>query len=74
MPHFKCVGCRTRLHSAANPADLVGDLCPECGSLLEPVSELAEIVGFRAIKPRDPSSELRALAAAVARPRPSENP
>ena len=74
MPHFKCVGCRTRLHSADTPADLVGDLCPECGSLLEPVSELTEIVGFRAIKPRDPSPELRALAAAVARPRPSENP
>ncbi len=73
MPHFKCVGCRTRLHTEAAPADLVGDLCPECGSLLEPVSELAEIVGFRAIKPRDASPELRALAAAVARPRPNEH-
>jgi hypothetical protein len=53
MPHFKCVGCKTRLHSAARPADQVGDLCPECGSLLEPVGELAEIVGFRSIKQRD---------------------
>jgi hypothetical protein len=53
MPHFKCVGCKTRLYSAAGPDDLVGDLCPGCGSLLEPVGELAEIVGFRAIKHRD---------------------
>ena len=53
MPHFKCVACRTRLYSAAGPDDLVGDLCPGCGSLLEPVGELAEIVGFRSIKDRD---------------------
>jgi hypothetical protein len=52
MPHFKCVACKTRLYSAAGPADLVGDLCPGCGSLLEPVGELAEIVGFRAIRHR----------------------
>jgi hypothetical protein len=53
MPYFKCVACKTRLYSAAGPDDLVGDLCPGCGSLLEPVGELAEIVGFRAIKRRD---------------------
>ena len=53
MPHFKCVACKSRLYSAAGPADLVGDLCPGCGSLLEPVGELAEIVGFRSIKPCD---------------------
>jgi hypothetical protein len=57
MPHFKCVACRTRLYSAAAPAELVGDLCPGCGSLLEPVGELAEIVGFRAIKQRDGAAE-----------------
>jgi hypothetical protein len=57
MPHFKCVACKTRLYSAAGPDDLVGDLCPGCGSLLEPVGELAEIVGFRAIKPRDSAAE-----------------
>jgi hypothetical protein len=106
MPHFKCEGCRTRLHSAAGPADLVGDLCPVCGALLEPVSELAEIVGFRSIQQRDSaaddsprrsheliaggvvdglfarrkailsgaSPEPEALAAAIALPRPNENP
>jgi hypothetical protein len=53
MPHFKCVACETRLYSAAGSDDLVGDLCPGCGSLLEPVGELAEIVGFRSIRARD---------------------
>ena len=57
MPHFKCVACKARLYSAAGPDDLVGDLCPGCGSLLEPVGELAEIVGFRSIKSRDGAAE-----------------
>jgi hypothetical protein len=57
MPHFKCVACKTRLYSAAAPDDLVGDLCPGCGSLLEPVGELAEIVGFQAIKSRDGAAD-----------------
>jgi hypothetical protein len=51
MPHFKCVACKTRLHTAARPPDWVGDFCPQCGSLLEPVGELAEVVGFRLIEP-----------------------
>jgi hypothetical protein len=38
MPHFKCVACGTRLFSAQAPTDLVGDLCPGCGSLLEPIA------------------------------------
>jgi hypothetical protein len=53
MPHFKCVACKTRLYNAAGPPDLVGDLCPECGSLLEPVGTLSELVGFRSIRSRD---------------------
>ena len=53
MPHYKCEGCKMRLYSAAGLSDLVGDLCPGCGSLLEPVGELAEIVGFQSIKARD---------------------
>jgi hypothetical protein len=57
MPHFKCVACRTRLYSAATLDDLVGDLCPGCGSLLEPVGELAEIVGFQAVKQRDGAAD-----------------
>jgi hypothetical protein len=57
MPHFKCVGCRTRLYSAAAAADPVGELCPECGSPLEPVGELAEIVGFQSIRQRDSAAD-----------------
>jgi hypothetical protein len=53
MPHFKCVACRTRLYSAATPPDRVADLCPGCGSLLEPVDDLAEIVGFQSIRSRE---------------------
>lgn len=50
MPHFKCLACKTRLYTAAGRDDLVGDLCPGCGSLLEPVGELAEVAGFRSIR------------------------
>jgi hypothetical protein len=53
MPHFKCAACRTRLYSASNPPDSVGDVCPGCGALLERVAELSEVVGFRSITPRD---------------------
>jgi hypothetical protein len=79
MPHFKCEGCRTRLHSAARPPDLVGDLCPRCGSLLEPVGELAEIVGFQSIEQHTGAADDRAMrsqeavAEAIALPAPKEN-
>jgi Zn-finger nucleic acid-binding protein len=49
MPHLKCESCRTRLYLAAS-GDEVGDLCPACGSLLEPVGELAELIGFQLIE------------------------
>jgi hypothetical protein len=45
------------MHIAAGPDDLVGDLCPGCGSLLKPVGDLAEIVGFRSIRSRDGSAD-----------------
>jgi hypothetical protein len=57
MPHFKCTACKTRLHSPQTPANQVGDLCPGCGSPLEPVGELAEIVGFQAINPHATSHD-----------------
>jgi hypothetical protein len=50
MPHYRCAGCKTRLHVSGTPAELVGDLCPECGSLLEPVADPAELIGYRWIK------------------------
>ena len=47
MPHFKCLPCKTRLYSTESQADPIGRVCPVCGSLLEPVRDLAEIVGYR---------------------------
>ena len=44
MPDFKCVACRTRTRLEQD-----GEPCPTCGSPLEPVGELAEVVGFRSI-------------------------
>jgi hypothetical protein len=44
MPHFKCETCRTR-------RSIVGEgtpVCEECGAPLEPVTELTELVGYRA--------------------------
>jgi hypothetical protein len=57
MPHFRCSACKTRLYSPVAPTDQVGDLCPECGSLLEPVAELADVVGFRSIRYRDRAAD-----------------
>ena len=81
MPHLKCAGCKARLYSPASSADPVGDVCPDCGCLLEPVEELAELVGFRSIKSPDgrveavapPQSETEPVNAAAA-PATSEAP
>jgi hypothetical protein len=35
------------MHTDGRPPDLDDDLCPGCGSLLQPVGGLAEVVGFR---------------------------
>jgi hypothetical protein len=56
MAYLKCLACRTRLQSTESPADPIGDLCPVCGSLLEPVGDLGEIVGYRLIESPDSSS------------------
>ena len=53
MPHYKCVACRTRLQVWGSSTELVKDLCPECGSHLEPVAELGELVGLRSIQSGD---------------------
>jgi hypothetical protein len=47
------MNCRTRLSTPGGRAEVVDDLCPGCGSPLEPVVELAELVGFRAISARE---------------------
>jgi hypothetical protein len=48
---------------------MVGELCPSCGGLLEPVGSLVEVVGFRRIT-RRPGPPEAAIAQAVALPRP----
>jgi hypothetical protein len=50
MAHLKCLACETGLHSTDGRADPIGDLCAVCGSLLEPVDDLGEIVGYRVIE------------------------
>jgi hypothetical protein len=55
-----------RLYSASARAELVGDLCPGCGALLEPVGALTEIVGFQAIERSAPGEGGQTLAEAIA--------
>ena len=50
MPHYRCVACRYRLHSKEATAEAVG-VCPGCGTSLEPVDDLTELVGLRSITP-----------------------
>ena len=74
MPHSMCVACRTRLYRRGAPPELVGELCPECGGLLEPVSDLADVVGFRRITQRAdlPGGREEDIAQAAALPRPDD--
>ena len=50
MPHLKCAPCRIRLHTSDSSVGGVGDLCPSCGALLEPVGDLSALVGVRAAR------------------------
>lgn len=51
MLQYRCAGCGLRLRLLGPPANLVGDLCPECDSLLEPVVDAGDLVGYRSISP-----------------------
>ena len=51
MLHLKCVACRLRLAAQTTPENDAAELCPGCGSRLEPVGSLAEVVGFQAVDP-----------------------
>jgi hypothetical protein len=53
MPHLKCIRCRIRYYTAGDRGDPIEDLCPGCGSPFEPVGDLSELVGFRAVTTRD---------------------
>lgn len=49
MPHLKCEPCRSRVYAVGD--DPACGTCPECGSLLEPVRELSELVGLKLLSP-----------------------
>lgn len=54
MPHSKCSRCHARVwceNSALQPA-AAAELCPACGGDLEPVADLSELVGLRALRVR----------------------
>jgi hypothetical protein len=55
MAHSKCLSCRARVWREGSSPD---DLCPGCGGPLEPVGELAELVGLRSLRAR-PKQEHR---------------
>jgi hypothetical protein len=52
VSHFKCDGCRLRLHQPRDSPQLQSLMCPSCGSPLDPAPDLSEIVGYRAIDER----------------------
>lgn len=62
MSHYKCVACKTRLYVATGPPEQPKELCPGCGSPLQPVGELAEVFGFRAVKSGGSAAELEGAA------------
>ena len=47
MYHLKCDVCRIRVSGQQRQAGEVGELCPGCGSLLEPVQRLSELLGLQ---------------------------
>jgi hypothetical protein len=55
MPHLKCVVCRIRVRGYQSPTGEVDELCPVCGSLLEPVQHLSELLGLQERKWEDNS-------------------
>jgi hypothetical protein len=53
MSDFKCVACRIRTRHTGDTPRSAGDPCPKCGSPLELVGELAEVVGYRPVGTAD---------------------
>ena len=47
MPYFKCVPCRIRVSAAGADTAPADGSCPGCGASLEPVAQVAEVLGFR---------------------------
>ena len=47
MAYLKCVPCKIRVSKAGAGTALTDGSCPGCGSPLEPVVKLTEVLGFR---------------------------
>jgi hypothetical protein len=55
VPYFKCEPCKIRVSAAGAETTLTDGSCPACGSALEPVVHLTEVIGFRSPNLLDPS-------------------
>jgi hypothetical protein len=53
MAYFECDTCSARFYSAAKLDSLIDDVCPDCGTRLEAVGEMLDVVGYRSIAPRE---------------------
>jgi hypothetical protein len=49
MTYLKCASCKVRLYSDGRPDALPEERCPDCGTTLELVGELTELVGYRSV-------------------------
>jgi hypothetical protein len=47
VPYLKCVPCKVRVSATGADTAVADGSCPSCGSALEPVTDLTEVVGFR---------------------------
>jgi hypothetical protein len=47
VPYFKCVPCKIRVSAAGAHTALTDGSCPSCGSALDPVVDLTDVLGFR---------------------------
>lgn len=60
MRYLKCGRCRIRLDRTGPEVHLFDRRCPICGSALEPVAELSDLVGFRSFDLADGEEEFAA--------------
>ena len=57
MPHAKCTRCSSRVWCDPPESEWTVDLCPDCGDELQPVSDLSDLVGLRALRVRPPCAQ-----------------
>jgi hypothetical protein len=55
VPYVKCVPCKIRVSASGAGTALMDGSCPGCGSALEAVTDLTEVIGFRSPNLLDPS-------------------